>query len=65
MAKIPAMMAYNFATGTANSIRDSGGNDLTPVTFGNVGDSGFATLGITGLAANTFAFVHYTAITGW
>jgi len=65
MAKAPTMTAYNYNSGAINSIRDSGGVDRAVTSFSNVGDNGFQSIAVTGLAASTFAYVHYTADTGW
>jgi hypothetical protein len=68
MAKAPTVMGYNFANGSANSLRHSNTADYAITSFGSVADSGFATVAtatMPAIVAGALGYFHYTADTGW
>lgn len=67
MAKQPSLVAYEWSTGAANSVRFNGVSYAVS-SFGNIGKNGFSSINTATLPAVTAgatASLHYTADTGW
>jgi hypothetical protein len=64
MAKVPAVVIYNPATGTANNISTTRGNiAVTSVT--GLGESGFSDINVAAFTGPDYSYGHFSADTGW